>query len=132
MIPQTVSGVYRSEDPEDWKPIIARILFQVAYRQLGIVALYCDINVAAKSIDMLCKEGYGKWAWLLEGRALVWEDAPIDGALRVHLYVFGGKARRKNTVFVRQGFWRMYFLETSLRTFNETILGRILAVQPRL
>jgi len=127
MEPKSVSGVYRSENPEDWKPIIARILFQVAYRQLGIVALYCSIDVAAKAIDMLCKEGYGRWSWLLEGRVLVWEDAPIDGALKVHLYVFGGKMRKKNTVFVRQGFWRMYFIETSLRTFNMTIPGRILA-----
>lgn len=122
-----VTGVYRSEKPEDWAPIIQRILFQVAYRQLGIVALYCNIKVAAEAIDILCKQGFGRWSWLLEGRALVWEDAPIDSALKVHLYVFGGKTRGKNTVFVRQGFWRMYFIETSLRTFNETILGRILA-----
>ena len=121
-------NVERSEDPKVWAPVIERITFQVAYRQLGIVALYVPIDVAAQAIDMLCtSKGMGDWKWLLEGRALVWENVPIDSAIRVHMYVFGGKTRRKNTVFVRQGFWRMYFIEAGLRLFDESIVGRIIA-----
>jgi len=124
----TTLGVERSEAPEDWAPIIERIIFQVAYRQLGIVALYCPIDVAVASIDMLSKtKGMGSWRWLLENRAIVWEEVPVDGALKVHLYVFGGKKRRKNSVFVRQGFFRMYFFEMTLSAFDETVIGRILA-----
>jgi len=103
-----------SRNPEDWAPIIERIIFQVFYRQLGIVAIHCGITVAAKAIDMLCKKGYGKWRWLLKNRILVWYDVPIDSAAKVHVYVFGGKIRDANTVLVRQGFWRMYFIETAL------------------
>jgi len=118
----------RSEDPRVWAPIIERIVFQVFYRQLGMVAIHCPIDVAAKAIDILTKEkGYGNWKWLLEGRVLVWFDIPIDSAMKIHAYVFGSKLRRQNTVFVRQGFWRMYVLEAGLRLFNETLVGRILA-----
>lgn len=124
----TKLSVERSENPEDWVPIISRILWQVAYRQLGMVALYCNIDVAAQAIDMLCQEGNGSWRWLLEGRALVWEDVPVNNALKIHMYVFGGKLRGKNTVFVRQGFWRMYVLETGLSIFDRSIFGRILAM----
>lgn len=118
----------RSENPEVWAPLIERIIWQVSYRQLGMVALYCPIDVAAQAIDILSKEkGMGDWKWLLEGRALVWQNVPVDSALLVHIYVFGGKTRRKNTVFVRQGFWRMWFIEAGLRLFDESIVGRILA-----
>jgi hypothetical protein len=118
----------RSEDPLAWAPIVERIVFQVFYRQLGMVAIHCPIDVAAKAIDYLAREkGYGKWKWLLEGRALVWFDIPVDSALKIHAYVFGSKLRRQNTVFVRQGFWRMYVIEVGLRIFDESIVGRLLA-----
>ena len=121
-------SVVRTEDPNVWAPLIKRITFQVAYRQLGMVALYCPIDVAVKAIDILCStEGMGRWKWLLEGRAIVWEDVPVNGALYIHIYVFGGKLRRKNTVFVRQGFWRMYTIEAGLRLFDQTLVGRIIA-----
>lgn len=124
----SIADVERSEKPEDWVPIIERIIFQVAYRQLGIVALYCPIDVAAGAIDILTKtKNMGRWRCLLEGRALVWEDVPINGAMKVHLYVFGGTTRRKNTVFVRQGFWEMYVIEAAISTLNKSIIGRILA-----
>ncbi|MEO0157518.1 MAG: hypothetical protein ABIM59_02200 [candidate division WOR-3 bacterium] len=87
-----------------------------------MVALYCPIDVTAGAIDILCKEkGMGKWSWLMNGRSLVWEDVPIGEAMKVHMYVFGGKLRRKNTVFVRQGFWRMYVLESSLKAINSVL-----------
>jgi len=116
-----------SKKPEDWVPIIERIVWQVFYRQLGIVAIHCDIKVAAKAIDILCQKGYGNWKWLLEGRALVWQNIPINHAARVHAYVFGGKIRGANTVLVRQGFWRMYVIEAGLKVFDKSALGRILA-----
>jgi hypothetical protein len=120
-------SVRRSEDPEVWAPLIERIVFQVAYRQLGMVALHVPIDVAVQAIDKLCKEkGMGSWKWLLKGRALVWEDVPIDGALYIHMYVFGSRLRRQNTVFVRQGFWRMYVIEAGLRLLDESIVGKIL------
>jgi len=121
-------SVRRSEDPNVWAPLIKKVTFQVAYRQLGMVALYCPIDVAVKAIDILCStENMGRWKWLLEGRAIVWEDVPVDSALYIHIYVFGGKRRRKNTVFVRQGFWRMYTIEAFLRLLNESTIGRIVA-----
>ena len=119
----------RSEDPEVWAPLIERVMWQVAYRQLGMVALYVPIDVAVKAIDILTKtKNMGRWKWLLKGRAIVWEDVPIDSALKVHVYVFGSKHRRKNTVFVRQGFWRMYFIEAGLRLFDESIVGKIISM----
>jgi hypothetical protein len=71
--------------------------------------------------------GKGSWKWLLEGRVLVWENVPIDSALTIHLYVLGGKARRKNTVFIRQGFWRMYVIESALSVFNRSVAGKLLS-----
>jgi hypothetical protein len=115
-----------SKDPEVWKPIVDRVVWQIAYRQLGIVALYSGIDTTAKAIDLLCKEGKGRWKWLLTGRCLVWEDVPVDGAMKIHIYVFGSKQREKNSVFVRQGFWRCYVIEAGLRIFSESIAGKIL------
>lgn len=123
----SILALERSEKPEDWVPVIERVTFQVAYRQLGTCALYVPIDVAIKAIDILCKRGMGSWRYLLEDRAIVWEDVPTNHALKTHLYVFGGKSRRKNTVFVRQGFWRMYFIESTIRTFDKTVIGRLLA-----
>ena len=120
---------YRSLDPKAWAPLVERALWQVAYRQLGMVSLHVPIDVAAKAINILCKEkGLGDWKWLLTGRALVWENVPIDHAIKIWVYVFGSKVRKQNTVFVRQGFWRMYFLESSLITFNKSIVGKIFSL----
>jgi hypothetical protein len=120
-------SVERSEKPEDWVPIFERIVWQVSYRQLGIVALYCPIDVSAKAIDILCRRGYGNWKWLLENRVLVWENVPVNNALKIHMYVFGSSIRRRNTVLVRQGFWRCYVIEVGLRLFDESLVGRIIA-----
>lgn len=116
-----------SRDPEAWAPIFRRILHQVFYRQLGIVVIPCPFSVAWRSIDVLSREGLGRWKWLLTNRALVWEEIPIDHAAKIHVYVFGGKKRDKNTVLIRQGFWRMYFIEAGLRLFDESIIGKVVA-----
>jgi len=116
-----------SEKPSDWAPIIKRALWQVAYRNLGMISLHVPIDVVANAIDILTKEGMGNWKWLLEGRVLVWENIPIDHALKIHAYVLGSKHRRENIAIIRQGFWRMWFIEAGLRIFDKTIVGRILA-----
>ncbi|RLG77365.1 MAG: hypothetical protein DRO12_02495 [Thermoprotei archaeon] len=116
-----------SNRPEDWAPIVKSVLFQVFYRQLGIVALPQGISVISKAIDWLCKEeGMGKWRWLLDDRVLVWEDVPIGKAMKIDLYAFGGKMRNMNTVFVRIGFWKMYVIESMLTTLNKGIVGSML------
>lgn len=117
-----------SRDPKDWAPVVEKVTFQWFYRQLGIVNLPMGIDVISKAVDILAKEkGMGSWHWLTEGRVLVWEDVPIDGVGKAHAYVFGGKNRQKNSVFVRQGFWKMYTMETVFSVFDRTVLGRILA-----
>jgi hypothetical protein len=114
----------KSLDPKDWSPIVERIIFQVFYRQLGIVAIPMGIDVISKSIDILCREkGYGTWEWLNKDRVLLWKDIPINHAAKSHAYVFGGKIRQRNTVFVRQGFYRMYFFELAARTLNRLRAG---------
>lgn len=120
--------VQRSDDPRDWAPLFEKTVWQAAYRQLGIVALPCDIKVAAQAIDTLTKEkGLGNWKWLLEGRILVWENVNVDSAFKAHFYVFGGKSRKKNSVIARQGFYRMYFFELGARMVDVSVIGRILA-----
>jgi|GEM_PF-5558216 len=117
-----------SQDPIAWANIIERILFQVFYRNLGMVSLHVPIKVAVQSIDYLVRtKGYGDWKWLLTNRALVWENVPIDSVMKIHIYVFGSKLRQQNTVLVRQGFWRLWFIETGLRLFDETLVGRIIS-----
>ncbi|MEM2258276.1 MAG: hypothetical protein QXV39_09190, partial [Candidatus Caldarchaeum sp.] len=105
-----------------------RVSFQAFYRQLGMVALPIDIMTASQAIDILTKErGKGNWSWLLENRVLLWENIPIDHAVRYHAYVFGSPVRKKNSVFTRVGWWRMYFFEIGLKALDQSILGRILA-----
>lgn len=119
--------IVRSENIKDWKPLVERIVYQASYRLLGMVSLPCGIDIVSKCIDELCKEGKGEWKWLLSGRLLIWYDAPIDGAMKIYTYVYGPKIRQKNTIFYRVGGWRMWVLETSLRAFDKTAVGRILA-----
>jgi len=117
-----------SQDFKEWANIIERVLFQVFYRNLGMVSLHVPIAVASQSIDYLCKEkDYGDWKWLLTNRVLVWENVPINHVMKIHVYVFGSKLREKNTVLVRQGFWRMWFIEAGLRIFDESLIGKIIA-----
>lgn len=117
-----------STNPRDWAPIVERVTFQWFYRQLGMVNLPMGLDVISQAIDILVKEkGYGTWRWLVEGRALVWEDVPVDSIGKVHAYVVGGATRQKNSVFIRQGFWKMYFLETALKTFDRLVLSRVMS-----
>ena len=93
-----------------------------------MVNLPMGIDVISQAIDILVKEkGMGSWRWLLEGRTLVWEGVPVNGVAKVNAYVFGGKRRKKNTVFVRQGFWKFYAIETALKVVNKSLVGRTLA-----
>jgi len=115
----TLGGVSeKSQNPEDWAPIVERVTFQVFYRSLGMVALPAGIDIVSKAIDILSSKGMGTWKWLITDRVLVWQGIPVDSALKVHCYVFGSKYRPKNTVLVRQGFWRMYFFELGLKTLD--------------
>lgn len=117
-----------SRDPKDWAPVVERVTFQWFYRQLGMVNLPMGIDVISQAIDILVKEKeMGSWRWLLEGRTLVWEGVPVNGVAKVNAYVFGGKRRKKNTVFVRQGFWKFYAIETALKVVNKSLVGRTLA-----
>lgn len=110
-----------------WKPLVNRVVFQAFYRSLGQVSLPCSIAIASECVKELSEENRGNWRWLLEDRVLVWHDIPIDNAIKIHCYVWGSKTRQKNTVITRTGFWRMWFIETSLRTFDRTLPGRILS-----
>ncbi|MEM2618757.1 MAG: hypothetical protein QW356_04650 [Candidatus Hadarchaeales archaeon] len=123
-----LAQVVRSENPEDWAPIFERATFQVAYRQLGMVSLYCPVDVAFSAIKILEDKGIGKLKVLLENRIAVWEDVPIEKAIRINIYVFGSPTRRKNTVLARMGWWKMYFFEAGMRVLDASIVGRLLAL----
>lgn len=117
-----VPSVYVSKDPNDWKEIIKRATYQVAYRQLGMVSLHVPLNVAVQSIRLLVKDGYGRFRWLIPGRVGLWENVPVVSpdkpAIRINIYVFGSKIRQKNTVFVRVGWWKMYVIDAVLMTIG--------------
>lgn len=121
--------IEKSKDPADWAPIVERAVWQVTYRQLGIVSLPQGIDIISKAIDILCREKkYGSWEWLLDGRVLLWKDIPVNGAMKVHTYVYGSKLRQRNSVFTRVGFFRMYFFELSMLTLNQAykvVRGRV-------
>jgi len=114
---------YESNRPEDWAPIFEKVILQVFYRVLGMVSIPIGIDLAARAIDLLCRQGKGRWRWLVTGSALVWEDAPIDAAAKVYAYIFGGP-RQKNTVLVRSGFWRMYVLESAMTAIDRLRVRR--------
>lgn len=114
--------VERSEKPEDWIEPIKRVIWQLSYRVLGQVSLYCPIDVAVGAIDTLSKLGMGEWKWLIKDRVIIWFDIPINHAMKMHAYVYGSKLRRKNTVFTRVGWWRMYFIESLLTRINKVFV----------
>lgn len=122
------SRVEFSRDPEVWVPMVKRVTLQWFYRNLGMVSLPIGMEVISQSIDILCRdEGMGSWEWLLEGRVLAWRNVPIDGAAKVDAYVIGSKLRQNNVVFVRNQFWKMWFMQSVLSTLDRSMLGRILA-----
>lgn len=127
--PLLAEKVEFSRDPEVWVPIVKRVTLQWFYRNLGMVSLPMGMEVISQSIDILCKrEGMGSWEWLLEGRALAWRNVPIDNAAKIDAYVVGSKRRQKNVLFVRNQFWKMWFMQSALSTLDKSIPGRILAV----
>jgi len=119
----------RSENPNDWIPIIKRCLWQVTYRVLGQISIHCPIDVCSKAVEKICEEEkIGKYEWLIPRRVMVWYDIPIDHAMKIHCYVWGSPLLRRNTVFTRIGFWRMYMLESFIKAVGSplTVLDRFL------
>ena len=118
----------RSLKPEDWVPIVKKCIWQVSYRVLGQISIHCPIQVASKAVQILCeKEGMGKCEWLIPDRVMVWYDVPVDHAMTVNIYVWGSPTLQRNTVFTRIGFWRLYLLESFIKTVGKplTFINRI-------
>lgn len=97
-------------------PIVGAVLFQVYYRQLGVVSIHIGIKDVMESVKRLQSERGGEIVEVLRDRVFQWRDVeafPGTNA-RVNVWIFGSDIRQKNTLFLRVGFWKLWFIDLAV------------------
>lgn len=109
----TVAGPY----PNPAAGVLDGVLFQVYYRQMGIVAVNFGNDEVLAAAQWLSQNGRGGTVSRVgKGRLLQWNGvvvAPgVAGSPLMDIWLVGGKYAQRNTVLVRKGFWSFYLFPT--------------------
>jgi hypothetical protein len=93
--------------------ILNSALFQVYYRQLGIVSLNFGINDIFTAATYLAANGRGGTvSWVALNRVAQWQGVIVapgySDSPTIDLWLVGGQTFNKNTVLIRKGFWYLY------------------------
>lgn len=109
-----------------WIPVCDALVLQAYYRVLSFVSIHAPIDEVYQAIKHLAETKRGGdvyWAHpLLEGRVARWDGLEVYPDIKMSLWVFGSKLRRKNTVYARVGWWNFYLISTFGRTLKERAL----------
>jgi len=127
----TVPGPY----PDAVTGVVDGVLFQVFYRQMGIVAVNFGTGDVYAAAEWLSQNGRGGTvSWLSAGRVVQWNGmavAPgIDGSPTMDIWLVGGAVTQRNTVLIRKGFWSFY-LFPRVTAARLVITTRIVAALPK-
>jgi hypothetical protein len=93
--------------------LLDNVLFQVSYRQLGMVALHRGIDTVVAAAQWLAANGRGGTvSWQIPGRLALWSGIAVTpgvpGSPVIDVWMFGAALTQWNTVLVRRGFWQLY------------------------
>jgi hypothetical protein len=100
---------------EKYIPVVDTLVNQAYYRVLSFVSFRAPIDEAYQACQSLIDKRGGKLYWVIEGRVAKWEDFEVYPDIKMSVYLFGSKIRRKNTVMCRVGWWKMYLIDTIIK-----------------
>ena len=101
------------EEWRKWVPVADQLVLQAYYRTLGMVSMHAPIDQVYQAVQEISKTKRGgdiHWVPNLEGRVARWDNLEVYPGITTSLYVLGSPIRRKNTVYIRVGFWQSYIL----------------------
>lgn len=102
---------------DKWGSIVQRVTFQVFYRVLGMVSIHAPIDEIYETCQSLTETMGGSVYWIVPGSVFRWDGVHVDHTVKQNIWILGSKLRRKNTAFVRVGWW-------TLTLFTETLKAR--------
>ena len=93
------------------------LVVQCYYRILSFVSYHLGIDTSFKAAEHLAetKRG-GKVFWVVEGRIARWDDVEVFPGVRITIWLFGSKARQKNTCLARRGWWALYLFDVAVKS----------------
>jgi len=96
--------------------VLDALVVQAYYRVLSFVSFHLGIDASFKAAEHLAetKRG-GKVYWVVEDRIARWDDVEVFPGIRITLWLFGSKARQKNTCLCRRGWWSLYLLDVQVK-----------------
>ena len=99
-----------------WGSIVQRVTFQVYYRVLGSVSIHAPIDEIYKVAQGLSEKMGGTVYWVVPGRVFRWDGAQVDHTITENVWVFGSTIRRRNTAFLRVGWWTLTLFTETLKS----------------
>jgi len=99
-----------------WIPVIDGLIKQCYYRVLSFISWHGPVDEAYLAAKELAetKRG-GRVYWVLKGRVFRWDDLEVYPGIKMSVWCFGGKIRRKNTVMARVGWWKLYLIDMAVK-----------------
>ena len=90
--------------------VVDNVLFQVFYRQLGVVSVNFGTGDVYQAAQYLAAHGRGgSVSWVETGRLAQWDGLyvtpGVSGSPAIDVWMFGSKGLQHNTVLLRKGFW---------------------------
>ncbi len=107
-----------AESFEKWIPVADALVLQAYYRVLSFVSMHAPIDEVFLAIQEIAKTKRGGdvyWLPNLKGRVARWDGFEVYPGIQMSLWVFGSSLRRKNTVYVRVGWYTLEIFTATLR-----------------
>jgi len=102
---------------EKWGSIVERITFQVYYRVMGMVSVHAPIDEVYKVCQGLIEKKGGTVYWVIPKSVFRWDGVQVDHGVTENIWIVGSAMRRRNSAFIRVGWW-------TLTLFTETLRAR--------
>ena len=121
-----------------WGALVERLLIPTYYRIFSFTSIHAPFNEISKVCEYMAQNTAlgGTITWNIPNRILTWDNIIINqnptNPVTMNIRVFGSSLRNKNTVFVRIGWWKAYFVDTALNRIGARITqltGGLLPVQ---
>lgn len=93
-------------------PILSSALFQVFYRQLGMISLHIGVKAMVESARRLQPERGGEIDEILPERVYQWRGVEVfpGTGMRMNVWLVGSAMRQKNCLLMRVGWWTLWVL----------------------
>lgn len=94
-------------------PILQAVLFQVYYRQLGMVSIHIPIKDMIEAANRLKPQRGGTIQEIRKNMVYRWVDVEAfpNSNARMTVWMIGGS---RNTAFIRVGWWKLYLVDSAV------------------